>query len=98
MMKYSLLLSAAYKRGRKRAAKRGLDLALLDAVITILQSGASLPREYKDHPLKGDRAGQRECHADGRKGDWLLVYEKIETALVLYLVDTGTHTEMFGEK
>ena len=29
MMKYSLLLSAAYKRGRKRAAKRGLDLALL---------------------------------------------------------------------
>ena len=97
MMKYSLFQSAAYKRARKRAAKRGLDLALLDAVVTILQTGMALPKEYKDLPLKGDRLGQRECHVDGRKGDWLLVYEKIENALVLYLIDTGTHDEMFGK-
>ena len=95
-MKYALFQSAAYKRARKRAAKRGLDLSLLDAVVTILQTGASLPAEYKDHALKGDRLGQRECHVDGRKGDWLLVYEKIEQALVLYLVETGTHDEIFG--
>ena len=96
-MKYSLFPSAAYKKGRKRAAKRGLDLSLLDATITILQTGAELPKEYKDHALKGDRLGQRECHVDGKKGDWLLVYEKIENALVLYLIDTGTHDEVLGK-
>ncbi len=96
-MKYAVFQSAAYKRARKRAAKRGLDLSLLDVVVTILQTGESLPVEYKDHPLKGKRLGQRECHIDGRKGDWLLIYEKIEQALVLYLIDTGTHDDLFGE-
>ena len=46
-MKYAKLESAAYRRGRKLAAKRGL------------------------------------------------VYEKIEQSLVLYLVDTGTHDDIF---
>ena len=94
-MKYAKLESAAYRKGRKLAAKRGLDLALLDAVVTILLAGAQLPKEYKDHPLRGRFSGCRECHVDGRKGDWLLVYEKIEQSLVLYLVDTGTHDDIF---
>lgn len=97
MMKYAKLESAAYRRGRKLAAKRGLDLALLDVVITILMTGEQLPKEYKDHALRGKFTGCRECHVDGKKGDWLLVYEKIESSLVLYLVDTGNHQDLFGK-
>lgn len=96
-MKYEIIKRASFKRGVKRAAKRGLDLSLLESVILLLASGVPLPADFKDHPLKGARTGQRECHVDGKKGDWLLVYRKIDDALLLYLVDTGTHDELFGK-
>ncbi|MFZ7103236.1 MAG: type II toxin-antitoxin system YafQ family toxin [Peptococcaceae bacterium] len=40
--------------------KRGLDIELLDNAIRILTDGNSLPVEYKDHPLSGNRKGHRE--------------------------------------
>lgn len=36
----------------------------------------------------------RECHI---QGDWLLVYLKQESVLTLTLVDTGTHSDLFGK-
>ena len=34
----------------------------------------------------------RECHI---RPDWLLVYKKIETKLLLILIDTGSHSYLF---
>ena len=36
----------------------------------------------------------RECHIDGANSDWVLVYQKLETHLILYLLATGTHREL----
>ena len=83
---------AAFKRDYKRIKKRGYDIRLLEKVITILAEGQPLPKEYRDHPLIGDYEGCRECHISP---DWLLVYEVAEQELILYLIRTGTHSDLF---
>jgi mRNA interferase YafQ len=49
-----------------------------------------LDRKQKDHPLKGEWVGYRECHlAD----DWLLVY-RVRGEDIIF-ARTGTHTDLF---
>ena len=64
---------------------------LLD-VVDILREGGELPPEYKDHPLHGIYEGHRDCHIEP---DWILIYYKNETSLVLSLTRTGTHSDVF---
>ena len=64
---------------------------LLD-VIDILREGNELPPEYKDHPLHGNYERHRDCHIEP---DWILIYYKNETSLVLSLTRTGTHSDVF---
>ena len=73
--------------------KRGLEIAQLDEVIAILASGDSMDDKYHDHALSGNYVGHRECHI---APDWLLVYYKEKDILVLTLVRTGTHSDLFG--
>ena len=92
---YIVLPSARYKNTRKLAEKRGLDMDVLDWGIDQLTRDIPLPSNWKDHQLKGSMKRFRECHIGGA-GDWLLVYEKRETDLILYLFGTGTHTDLLG--
>ena len=93
--KYRPIESGQFKRGRKLAKKRGLDMAQLRWAIEQLAQDIPLPLNWKDHRLKGNMKRYRECHIGG-SGDWLLVYEKRETDMVLYLLGTGTHTDLLG--
>lgn len=92
--KYTLDRTAIFRRDLKRAIKRGLDMDLLDEVVSALQNGETLPAKNKDHALSGNWVGHRECHI---QPDWLLVYRIINQTLVLSLVRTGTHSDIFGE-
>ena len=47
---------------------------------------------FKDHPLKGEYKGKRECHI---YPNWILVYEIYEDVLILELCRTGTHSDIF---
>ena len=51
-----------------------------------------LPAKYKDHALSGDYLGCRECHIEP---DWLLVYEILNNELLILLLTTGTHSDLF---
>jgi len=93
--KYRPLESARFKKGRKLAAKQGLDMSSLRWGIEQLAQGIPLPASWKDHQLKGNMKRFRECHIGGA-GDWLLVYEKRKTDMILYLFGTGTHIDLFG--
>ena len=93
--KYRPVESKQFKRGRKLAVKRGLDMAELRWGIEQLAQDVPLPPNWKDHQLKGSMKNIRECHIGGR-GDWLLLYEKRETDMLLYLVGTGSHADLFG--
>lgn len=76
------------------AAKRGLDISLLENVVEKLKNRIPLEEKHKDHQLKGKMSKYRECHI---QPDWLLVYLIEEDILVLTLIDTGTHADLFGE-
>lgn len=82
----------AFKRDYNRIKKRGYDIRKLEKVIEQLAAGQKLTAEYKDHGLAGDYEGCRECHITP---DWLLVYEIKEAELLLYLMRTGTHSDLF---
>ena len=92
---YIIIPSSNYKRTRRLAKKRGLDMDLLDWTIDQLAKNIALPANWKDHPLKGNMKRYRECHIGGA-GDWLLVYEKREAEMILYLLGTGTHIDLLG--
>ena len=93
-MTYVIRKSSKFRREYKSAQRRGWDISLLDHAIVTLASGERLPPEYRDHQLKGDMKAYRECHIGGASSDWVLVYQKLETYLILYLLATGTHREL----
>ncbi len=71
------------KRDVKLMKKRGKDLNKLQTVLEILMSGSEMPDKYKDHQLKGVMKDFRECHIEP---DWLLLYQKDNTELILLLL------------
>ena len=46
----------------------------------------------KDHKLVNNYDGVRECHITP---DWLLIYEIVEDKLILILLASGSHSELF---
>jgi len=74
----------------KLAQRRSKDRSKLRELILLLAEGQPLPPRYKDHPLGGEWKHYRDCHIES---DWLLIY-KIEGD-DLYLVRTGTHSDLF---
>ena len=92
--KYKPVESKLFKRGRKQAVKRRYDLSQLKWAIDQLAQDIPLPKNWKDHPLKGSMKKYRECHIGG-SGDWLLIYEKRKSVLILYLYGTGSHAVLF---
>ncbi len=74
------------------------DLGKLKEVMLLLVANdALLGAEWKDHPLKGDWAGTRECHVGG---DFLLIYrlaDKPGPGGGIVFLRAGTHSELFRE-
>ena len=89
---FEVVLSNRFRKDLKLAAKRGLRLDELNAIVDQLAAGQPLPERNRDHALTGDYIGFRECHI---RPDWLLVYRVDGDALELFLFRTGTHTDLF---
>ncbi len=92
MNRYRIVTTACYRKGYKRAAKRGLNLEKLDEVVYRLSHGEKLGPKYRDHILVGSYKNYHECHI---QPDWLLIYKIQDDVLVLTLVDTGSHSDLF---
>lgn len=84
----------SFKKDFKRIKKRGYKTEKIKAVINMLVNDIELPVEYRDHVLTGKykSRGIRECHIEP---DWLLMYIKDNDELLLILVGTGTHSDLF---
>ena len=89
---YSIRTTNQFRTSLKRMSKRGYNLDLLDNVVNILAKGKKLPKKNKDHYLKGNYIGHRECHITP---DWLLIYKITEKDLILLLTNTGSHNDLF---
>jgi mRNA interferase YafQ len=81
-----------FKKDVKRAEKRGKNLMKLKAILERLIDGDPLPPEYRDHPLRGDFTGSRDCHIEP---DWLLIYTLTEKGTHVRFERTGTHSDLF---
>ena len=93
--KYKLKLTGRFKQNVKTCRKRGLPMDELWTVIGKLLNGEPLEEKYHAHVLHGDRQGQWECHI---QPDWLLIWEQHDTELVLVMLNTGTHSDLFSKK
>ena len=91
--KYIVKYTNKFKKDFKLAIKRGLDISLLEDIITKLSMGEILPEKNLDHNLTGNWMGHRECHI---LPNWLLIYKIEDNVLVLTLSRTGTHSDLFG--
>ncbi|MDR2147883.1 MAG: type II toxin-antitoxin system YafQ family toxin [Tannerella sp.] len=84
------------KKFRKDFKRIVSDKKLVDEISVVVDllsaNNNPLPEKYQDHQLKGKYAAYRECHV---RPDWLLVYQKNKNELVLLLVRTNTHSEIF---
>ena len=63
-------------------------------VVDKLACGEKLELKYKNYNLINDKYYKNcgECHIDP---DWLLVYQYNNDKLILILVNTGSHSELF---
>ena len=66
---------------------------MLEKAIQILAETGTLPDTYCPHKLRGQFKDCWECHL---QPDWLLVWQFAGEGLVLILIDTGTHSDIFG--
>lgn len=91
------MLKTVSTKKYNKSLKKYLELqkfsvSKLENVIIKLQNQEPLEKQYQDHPLNGKLSNQRECHI---YPDILLVYEVIEDKLILFLVNLGSHSELF---
>jgi mRNA interferase YafQ len=91
-MKYKIEPTNKFKKDLKLCKSRGYDIELIRTVIKKLSNGEKLEDKYKDHDLKGNWSGYRECHV---LPDWLLVYKYNNDDLILILTRTGSHSDLF---
>lgn len=90
---YEIEYTNSFKRSFKKCLKRGLDSHVFETALRILVEKGSLPQNYKPHKLSGKYRGLWECHL---QPDWLLIWFQDDDKLILQLIDTGTHSDLFG--
>ena len=86
-----ILYTRRFKKALKKCQKRGFDLERLRKVLSQLEMG-NLSSEYHPHKHSGRLANVWECHVSP---DWLLLWEQNEEDLILLMIDTGTHSDVF---
>ena len=93
-MAYKLRTTKQFEKDVKRCLKRGLPIVKLRKVMELLEKDGFLPQSYRPHLLHGNRKGQWECHIEP---DWLLIWEQYEDELLMLMVNTGSHSDLFGK-
>lgn len=94
MTKYQIKFTSSFKKSLKKVLKQGKEFKKIKTIIVKLANKEELEIKYKNHELNDNKKFKncKECHVEP---DWLLVYEYYENDLILLLVETGSHSEIF---
>ncbi|BAP85357.1 toxin-antitoxin system, toxin component, RelE family [Paucilactobacillus hokkaidonensis JCM 18461] len=93
MNRLEITVTNTFKRQLKRAIKSGKKRTDIQTIITILSNQSPIPAKYRDHILSGGNGDLHELHIHP---DWLLIYSIDNSNLVLFLLETGSHSDLFG--
>lgn len=93
--KYGVVTSNKFNKQLKKIIKQGKDIEKLSNVVKRLANGETLESKYKDHALNDNKYYRncRECHIES---DWLLIYKYNNDKIILYLVEIGSHSDLFN--
>lgn len=91
-MKYRLRTTNQYDKQLKKCLKRGYDESKLIEVVKCLVEGKELHIRYRAHRLSAKFNYCWECHITP---DCLLLWDYDEDNLILLLLQTGTHSDIF---
>ena len=96
MMNYKIKYTKQFKKSIKKITKQGKSIDKLLNVIDLLSNKQQLDSKYKDHALYNDKKFKdcRDCHIEP---DWLLVYKYNNDELILFLIGTGSHSDLFNK-
>ncbi|WP_025762215.1 type II toxin-antitoxin system RelE/ParE family toxin [Dyadobacter tibetensis] len=92
---FEILYSTKFLKDAKLLKKRSLrDFDELANVLKILANKVhkGLDRNHNAHKLRGEYSGYWECHV---RPDVLLIWDENEKLMLLELVRTGTHSDLF---
>ena len=89
---YQLNTTKQFTKDYKLCKKRGLDMALLNALFTQLQTTGNIAPQNKPHKLLGNYTGFLECHI---QNDWLLIWLQDDKKKIIELTRTGSHSDLF---
>lgn len=90
---YGVILATRYQSSLKRILRhKDFKLAKPEQMVDTLAARGKLESKYHDHALGGEMAGFRECHL---AGNILLIYQILEKARVIILVNIGSHPDLF---
>jgi mRNA interferase YafQ len=89
---FEIRYTGKFKKDYKVIQKRNYDLSLLKSVIVILAKGENISQDYRPHKLSGNYTNCWECHV---KSDWLLIWQINYKYNELWLIRTGTHSDLF---
>ena len=94
--KYKIEFTSIFKRQLKKLIKQNKNIQELLEVITKLANLEKLEPKYKNHSLIDDKTYKNcnECHI---RPDWLLIYKYVDDSLVIVLLATGSHSELFNK-
>ena len=93
--KYKVVPTKAFRKNLDKYIRKGKDITKLNEVVELLADGKPLPEKNRNHPLQGSFMGKKGCWECHIEPDWLLVYKKYRDELILELLRTGTHSELF---
>ena len=94
--KYGIVSTNKFNKQLKKMVKQGKNIDKIKTVIEKLANGEKLEFKYRDHLLLDTKYYKncRECHIEP---DWLLIYKYKDDEIILYLVETGSHSDLFNK-
>ena len=94
--KYEVEGTSKFKKQVKKIVKQGKDINKLIEVLNVLSNGEELEEKYKNHNLVNNKYYKdcMECHIEP---DWLLIYKYNNDELILFLIGTGLHSDLFNK-
>ncbi len=91
---YEVRYTPIIKKELEVYKRKGKDMSKFFDIVDKLRKGEKLPAKNKDYQLRNSKhfKGCRECHIEP---DWLLIYQIYKNELILKLIETGSHSELF---